>query len=95
VISTALAGIRDMRRGSGSLPETDPFEATLNGHPDLVTSLVFLDFSQLLRLRERSGLSESLAYQAIRTDLRKVKAVGAAGTSGAADSTTEITVQIE
>jgi hypothetical protein len=95
VISTALAGIRAVRRRSGSLPEARPFEATLGDRPSRVTSLVFLDFSQLLAVGERSGLSANPAYQAIGADLRKVRALGAASTAGPADSTTDISLQIK
>ncbi|MDX6651161.1 MAG: hypothetical protein QOJ97_3112, partial [Solirubrobacteraceae bacterium] len=59
-----------------------------------VTSLVFLDFSQLLRLGERTGLNDSRSYLAIREDLNKVKAVGAAASGGDTESNTELLIQI-
>ncbi len=94
VVSTAPEGIADVRRGAQALPDSADFRATLGGHPPRVTSLVFLDFSQLLGLGERSGLSGNPAYLAVRGDLRKVKALGAATTGGEDESTTEISLLI-
>ena len=62
--------------------------------PSKVTSLVFLDFSQLLRLGERTGLTDSQSYLAIREDLSHIKALGAATSGGGNESTTELLLQI-
>lgn len=94
VISTSLEGIRDVRRSSSPLADTGPFQATLADRPDRVTSLVFLDFARLLALGERSALARTPAYQAIRGDLRQVRAVGAASSGGRGDSTTEVFVAL-
>jgi hypothetical protein len=94
VVSTSLSGVRAVKKREGSLADNKSFDATLGGHPKKVTSLVFLDFSQLLALGERTGLSDSRSYLAVREDLRKVKAVGAAATGGASESTTELFIQI-
>jgi hypothetical protein len=94
VVSTSLAGVRAVKQRQGSLTDNESFRATVGGHPKRVTSLVFLDFSQLLALGERTGLSDSRSYLAVREDLRKVKAVGAAATGGASESTTELFIQI-
>jgi hypothetical protein len=94
VVSTSLSGVRAVKQRKGSLADNESFDATLGGHPKEVTSLVFLDFSQLLALGERTGLSDSRSYLAVREDLRKVKAVGAAATGGASESTTELFIEI-
>ena len=94
VVSTSLSGVRAVKQRKGSLADNESFDATLGGHPKKVTSLVFLDFSQLLALGERTGLSDSRSYLAVREDLRKVKAVGAAATGGASESTTELFIEI-
>ena len=94
VVSTSLSGVRAVKERKGSLADNESFDATLGGHPKKVTSLVFLDFSQLLALGERTGLSDSRSYLAVREDLRKVKAVGAAATGGASESTTELFIEI-
>jgi hypothetical protein len=94
VVSTSLNGIRAVKEGGKSLPDDGSFQTTLGDRPDQVTSLVFLNFSQLLELGERTGLSESRAYLAVRDDLRKVKAVGAAATGSGDESTTKVFIQI-
>jgi Protein of unknown function (DUF3352) len=94
VVSTSLAGVRAVKKRDGTLEDNGSFDATLGSRPDRVTSLVFLDFSQLLRLGERTGLSDSRSYLAVREDLRKVKAVGAAATGAENESTTELFIQI-
>jgi uncharacterized protein DUF3352 len=94
VLSTSLAGVRAVKRHDGSLADDESFRATLGERPKRVTSLVFLDFSQLLRLGERTGLNDSRSYLAIRRDLEKVRAVGAAASGGNAESTTELFFEI-
>ena len=94
VISTALNGIRRVRAAKGSIEDEDSFRVTLGDRPEKVTSLTFLDFSQLLRLAERTGLTESQAYLRIREDLRQIKALGAAASGGETDSTTVLFLQI-
>jgi Protein of unknown function (DUF3352) len=94
VVSTSLSGVRAVKERKGSLADNKSFDATLGARPKKVTSLVFLDFSQLLALGERTGLSDSRSYLAVREDLRKVKAVGAAATGGPSESTTELFIQI-
>jgi hypothetical protein len=59
-----------------------------------VTSVVFLDFSQLLRLGEQTGLNDSRAYLAVKADLAKVRSVGASSTGSGEDTTTEIRISI-
>ena len=94
VISTSLQGIRAVKGSGGSLPDTGPFKATLGDRPKEVTSLLFLDFSELLTLGERTGLSDSRTYLQVRDDLKKVRAVGASATAGETESTTELFLDI-
>jgi hypothetical protein len=94
VLSTGMAGIRAAREAGGGLAEADAFQAVVGDPKQPVTSLVFLDFSQLLRLGEQTGLNDSRAYLAVKPDLSKVRAVGARSTGAEADTTSEITVQI-
>ena len=94
VMSTNLAGIRAVKRAGGSLTGSGSYEATLGSRPRKVTSLVFLDFSQLLGLGERTGLDASRNYLAARNDLRRIRAVGASTSGGATESTTELRLQI-
>jgi hypothetical protein len=68
--------------------------ATVGGGRKRLTSLLFLDVSQLLSLGEQTGLTRSAWYQALRPDLHKVRAIGLSSTSGEADSTAELFLQI-
>lgn len=94
VISTSLEGVRAVKRGRGSLTDNGSYQATLGSHPKRVTSLVFLDFSQLLGLGERTGLNANRSYLAVRNDLRRIRALGASTSGGGTESTTELRLQI-
>jgi Protein of unknown function (DUF3352) len=94
VISTALQAIADARRSSEALPDTPGFRATLGDRPQRVTSMVFLDFAKLLGLVELSTLATTPAYQSIRADLHKIRAVGAASWGGRAGSTTDVSIAL-
>jgi hypothetical protein len=94
VISTNLEGVRAVKRAKGSLTDNGSYEATLGSRPKRVTSLVFLDFSQLLGLGERTGLNASRSYLAARSDLRRIRALGASTSGGGTESTTELRLQI-
>jgi hypothetical protein len=59
-----------------------------------VTSLLFLDFSKLLSLGEQTGLLGGARLTALRPDLEKVRTVGLDSTSGEADTTAELFLQI-
>lgn len=95
VISTGMAGIEAARDPGGGIEDADAFAAAV---PDAsggdVTSLVFLDFSQLLRLAEQTGLDDSRAYLAVKDDLARVKAVGVRSSGEGEDTTSEIRFQI-
>ena len=94
VASTNASGIAAVKAGGGSLEDNPGFKATLKNHPKQVTSLVFLDFSQLLTLGEQTGLSDSPAYNRVREDLHQVTAVGASTTGGEKETTAELRFQI-
>lgn len=94
VISTSIDGIGAVASHAHTLAGDTGYRATLAGAPSRVTSLLFLDFSQLLSLAEQTGLTRGARFQALRSDLQKVGAVGLASTSGEADSTAELSLQI-
>jgi hypothetical protein len=94
VISTNLEGVRAVKRAQGSLTDNGSYRATLGKRPKRVTSLVFLDFSQLLGLGERTGLNANRSYLAARSDLRRIRALGASTSGGGTESTTELRLQI-
>ena len=80
-----------MRRRASVVGWSDPRSGR---RPGRVTSLVFLDFSQLLGLGERTGLNASRSYLAARSDLRRIRALGASTSGGGTESTTELRLQI-
>lgn len=95
VLATGMAGIEAARHPGGGIEDAGAFRAAV---PDAsggdVTSLIFLDFSQLLRLAEQTGLDDSRAYLAVKDDLARVKAVGVRSTGEGEDTTSEIRFQI-
>ena len=95
VLATGSEGIAAIRGVSGGgLAATKPWQAVVHAPSSRPTSLVFLDFSQLLQLAEATGLRSSRAYLAARGDLEKVHAVGAASTGSGGNTTVEIRLQI-
>lgn len=94
LISTATAGIAAAAGGGGHLDQQDTFRAVAGDTPRRVTSILFLDFTALLRLGEQTGLGDSRAYQAVRDDLQKVRAVGAWSSGSGDESTAEINLSI-
>ena len=94
VIATSLAAIAAVRDHARSLIDDDRYQATLGDRPEAVTSLLFLDFDQLLSLGEQTGLTRSARYRALRADLQRIRAIGLQSSSGEADSTAELFLQI-
>ena len=94
VIATATAPILAALRPGARLVDTRAYSQALAGRPSRVTSLLFLDFSQLLALGEQTGLSTSAAYARIRNDLQKVRAVGESSSGGVGQTTAEIFLSI-
>jgi hypothetical protein len=95
VISTSLSGIGAVATHARSVAGEKPYQDTLGGRPGRVTSLVFLDLSQLLSLAEQTGLFRGARYKLLRPDLQRVRAVGLTSTRGEADSTAELFLQIQ
>jgi hypothetical protein len=58
------------------------------------SSLLFLDFSQLLRIGEQIGRWRGPRFRALAPDLARVRAVARDSTSGEADTTAELFLQI-
>jgi hypothetical protein len=94
VLATATDGIRWIKDADDGLSGSGAFEDVTTGRPDEVTSLGFLDFSQLLELGEQTGLNDSRAYLAARDDLQKIHAVGVSSYGGEGETTAEILLSI-
>jgi hypothetical protein len=93
-VSTDPKGIAAMKAGGDHLTDTDQWSKAVGNHPDLVSSLLFLNFSRLLTLGEQTGLGQSSAYQAAKGDLSKVRAIGAHTSGNDSESTAEISLLI-
>jgi hypothetical protein len=94
VVSTKADGIAQVKAAGRPVTRTGAYQATVGNTSGPVTSLVFLDFSQLLRLGEQTGLNDSRAYQAVKDDLHKVRAVGARASGSGDESTVELVLEI-
>ena len=94
VISTSTAGIAAVARKGDHLDQQDSFKSVAGDAPGKVSSLLFLDFTELLRLGEQTGLGDSRAYQSVRDDLQKVRAVGAWSSGSGDESNAEINLSI-
>jgi hypothetical protein len=94
VLSTSLQGIAGVALHASSILGEPAYRTTLGNHPSRVTSLLFLDLNQLLRLNDQIGLITGSGFSALKPDLGRVRAIGLDSTSGEADSTSELFLQI-
>jgi hypothetical protein len=94
IISTSIGGIKAVLARGRALERDALYRAAVANGPAESTSLVFLDFSQLLSLGEQTGLARSRTYGLLRADLQKIRAIGLRSTSGKTDSTAELFLQI-
>ncbi|HEY3021862.1 MAG TPA: DUF3352 domain-containing protein, partial [Solirubrobacteraceae bacterium] len=90
VIATAPEGIASVRGGRSRLEDEDAFRRVVPATGSKVTTVVFLDFDQLLHLAERTGLDDSRAYRQVRADLARVRAVGFSSSGRQGNTTAEI-----
>lgn len=95
VIGTSLHSVGGVLQHAGTLADDGAYRSVLPSHPAKVTSLLFLDFTQLLNLVEQAGLTRGTRFTALRPDLQMIRAVGLQSTSGEADSTAELLLQIQ
>jgi hypothetical protein len=93
-VSTSPKGIAAVKAGGKRLTDTENWRKAVGNHPESLSSLLFLDFTRLLKLGEATGLDESSAYQAARADLREVRAIGARTTGDDSESTAEISLLV-
>jgi hypothetical protein len=94
VISTSLRGIAAVAQHRSSLQSEADYRTELGARPTSVTSLLFLDFSQLLSLGEQTGLTGRGRIRALLPDLQRIRAIGLSSTSGEAESTAELSLRI-
>jgi hypothetical protein len=94
VVSTGLDAISQVVQRSHTLAGDSSYGEVASDGPAQVTSLLFLDFSQLLSLGEQTGLTRGATFHALAPDLQRIRAVGLRSTSGKTDSTAELFLQI-
>jgi hypothetical protein len=94
VVSTSTTAIGEIARAGRSLADDRVFRRAGSERPDRVTSLLFLDFSQLLSLGEQTGLVRSSLLRRLGPDVDRIRAIGASSTSGEADTTAELFLEI-
>lgn len=93
VLGTGPAAIKRIKDADDELSGAETFEK-VERRSEKVTSLGFLDFSQLLELGEQTGLNDSRAYLAARDDLRRIRAIGFSSRGGEGETTAEILLSI-
>jgi hypothetical protein len=94
VVSTSLDGIRQIIRPHRPLADTGAFTQAFADRPAKITSLLFLDLSQLLSIGEQSGLLRSVQRSALHKDLLQIRTVALTSTGGEAETTAELSLQI-
>lgn len=94
VISTSTGGITDVFDRVRTLNEASSVRSVVSDSPGRVSSLVFLDPSQLLRLGARLGLIGAPRQAALWPSVERIRAVSLASWRGAHDTTTELQLQI-
>ncbi|UTI63137.1 hypothetical protein NBH00_17445 [Paraconexibacter antarcticus] len=90
VVSTRSSGIAAVRDRTRRLTDTVAWRGAVGEVSGPVTSLGFLDFNQLLRLGEQTGLNDSRAYVAVQRDLQRLRSVGVRSSSAGDESTLEL-----
>jgi hypothetical protein len=93
-ISTAQPGLEQAIEPEGDVTEAEHFGATVGELPDKVEALAFTDLSELLALAEQTGLAGNPGFDAVRDDLRRVRAAGAIVRREDPDTTAELFFEI-
>jgi hypothetical protein len=93
-VSTSLAGIAAAMGAKGALAGDATYHFVTTGAPKRVTSILFLDLNQLLRVGAQTGLDQDPQFLAVRNDLRRVHAVGLTASGRGIDTTAELSLQI-
>ena len=94
VVSTSADAIGAIARHSRPMSADAGYRAAVGDQAKRVTSLVSIDFSQLLSLAEQSGLTHGASVGAIGPDLARIHAVGLTSAAGENDTTAELFLQI-
>jgi hypothetical protein len=95
VASTDPQGIAAALAPGASLAGSKDARAVLADRPDKVTSLVFLDFSQLLGLTRRAGLAGDPTFARYQADLAKLGTLGAASSAQGDIASVELSIKFK
>ena len=94
VVSTSPDVIGAIARHAHPLSADAGYRTAVGDQAKRVTSLVSIDFSQLLSLADQSGLTHGESVGAIGPDLARIHAVGLTSAAGENDTTAELFLQI-
>jgi Protein of unknown function (DUF3352) len=94
VVSTSPDAIGAIARHAHPLSADAGYRTAVGDQAKRVTSLVSIDFSQLLSLAEQTGLTHGASVGAIGPDLARIHAVGLTSAAGENDTTAELFLQI-
>jgi hypothetical protein len=94
VISTAQTGLEQALEPDTPLTESGRFHSTIGDVPDRAEALAFVDLSELLALGEQTGLTGNPGFDAVRDDLRRIRAAGAIVRREEPDTTAELFFEI-
>lgn len=94
VVSTSADAIGAIARHSRPMSADAEYRKAVGDPANRVTSLVSIDFSQLLSLAEQTGLTHGASVGAIGADLARIHSVGLTSAAGDNDTTAELFLQI-
>ena len=94
VVSTSPDAIGAIARHTHPLSADPGYRTSVGDQANRVTSLVSVDFSQLLSLADQTGLTHGASVGAIGPDLARIHAVGLTSAAGDNDTTAELFLQI-
>jgi len=94
VVSTSADAIGAIASHSHSMSADAGYRAAVGDQAKRVTSLVSIDFSQLLSLADQTGFTHGASVGAIGPDLARIHAVGLTSAAGENDTTAELFLQI-
>ena len=94
VVSTSADAIGAIARHSRPMSADAEYRKAVGDQANRVTSLVSIDFSQLLSLAEQTGLTHGASVGAIGADLARIHSVGLTSAAGDNDTTAELFLQI-
>jgi len=94
-ISNSEDGVRRaLEPEGGGLEDAEGFDDAVTDVPESGQALAFVATSQLLELAAEAGLDASAAYRAVRSNLAKVRALGAVVRRQGDDTTAELNLLI-